>query len=159
MVETKEGAEAPAFRLEDKDRVFHSLEDFKNRWLVLYFYPKDSTPGCTLEAKDFSKLLAKFEELECTIVGISGGDDVSKRKFCDKNQLEIILLSDRDFSVAAKYDCYGEKKFMGKTFDGILRKTFVISPKGVIVRIFDKVKVLGHAKEVLELIGSEQGKK
>lgn len=144
----EEGKKAPAFKLKDKSGEVHNLKDILADYTVLYFYPKDSTPGCTLEARDFSKLLSKFEKLNVSIVGISGGDEKSKQKFCDKYKLKILLLSDENFAVSKKYGVYGEKQFMGKKFMGISRVTFILDSKGKIIKVYDKVKVIGHAKEV-----------
>lgn len=153
----KEGQKAPAFSLRDKDGETYSLKSIESEWLVVYFYPKDNTPGCTTEAVEFSKLLKKFEELGASVIGISGGNDKSKARFCDKHKLKVTLLSDPDFKVAEKYGSYGEKKFMGKTIVGIHRKTFVLDPDRRIAKIFDSVKAAGHAKEVLSTLKELQG--
>jgi peroxiredoxin Q/BCP len=119
---------------------------------VLYFYPKDDTPGCTLEAKEFSQFLEKFKSRNVRVVGVSGGDEKTKAKFCAKYSLKVPLLSDTDFKVATSYGAYGLKKFMGRTFQGIFRKTFLVDKAGKIARIFDTVKPEGHAEEVLTAI-------
>ena len=150
------GRKAPAFKLKDKSGSPISLSDFKGKNVVLFFYPKDNTPGCTIEAKAFSKDIKKFEKLNSVVIGISGGDEKSKTKFCDKHKLKTILLSDSDFNIAKKYGVFGEKKFMGKTFNGIKRTTFLIDANGKILKVFDKVKPLSHSKEVLELISEEK---
>ncbi|MGK0209168.1 MAG: peroxiredoxin Q/BCP [Patescibacteria group bacterium] len=143
---------APTFSLTDKDGVTHSLSDLKYDFLVLYFYPKDNTGGCTLEAQEFTKLLSEFESLNTAVIGISGGTNKTKANFCDKAGLGVTLLSDSDFAVAKSYDSYGQKKFMGKEYMGIMRNTFVIGPNKRIVHIFENVTAGGHADEVLAFV-------
>ena len=143
---------AKQFKLKDKDGKTWSLKDFDEDFLVLYFYPKDNTPGCTIEARDFQKSLGQFKRLSAKVIGISGGDEKTKTKFCDKHRLKFLLLSDTDFSVSKKYGVYGKKKFMGREYMGISRQTFVIDKKRNIIKVFEKVKPLGHAKEVLEFL-------
>ena len=147
-----EGRKAPAFSLKDKDGAVHRLSELDDDYVVLFFYPKDNTPGCTIEASAFSKDIQKFTKVGATVIGISGGDEKSKTKFCTKHKLRTTLLSDSDFSVSKKYGVYGTKKFMGKTFQGIRRATFVLDENRKIVKVFDKVKPLGHSKEVLSTI-------
>lgn len=144
----KEGDKAIDFSLKDKDGKKHSLKDFKSRFLVLYFYPKDNTPGCTIEAKMFSKDIEKYKKASADIIGISGGDDKSKKKFCERNNLKIPLLSDTDFIIPKKYGVYGEKNFMGKKYMGINRTTFIIR-NNKIIKIFEKVNPKNHSDEVL----------
>ena len=148
----KVGDKAPEFRLKDKDGKVHQLET--NKYTVVYFYPKDDTPGCTIEAKEFTKDLKEFEKLGIEVIGISGGDEKSKTKFCNKYHLKITLLSDTDFSVSTKYGVYGEKSFMGKKYLGISRTTFVLDKNNKIIKIFGNVKPEGHSKEILEFIQS-----
>ena len=150
----KEGRKAPAFSLKDKDGTTHRLADLDSEFTVLYFYPKDNTPGCTTESIEFENHLKKFEKLDTTIIGISGGDEKSKTKFCEKHGFTFPLLSDTDFKISTKYEVYGEKKFMGKTYMGINRKTFVLDSDKKIIKIYHKVKPAEHAKEVLEFIKS-----
>ncbi len=147
-----EGNKAPFFTLKGSADSKISLKDVKNAFVVLFFYPKDNTPGCSIEAHDFSKNLANFKKRDAVVFGISGGSQESKDKFCDKKGLKLILLADEDFSVSEKYNSYGTKKFMGMTFKGVFRKTFILDKDKKIIKIFDKVKPLGHAKEVLEVI-------
>lgn len=150
------GKKAPKFLLLDKDGQKTSLESFPNEKVVLYFYPKDDTPGCTLEALEFTKQLSRFKKLGVSVVGISGGDPRSKSKFCLKHSLAVPLLSDSDFSVSEAYGVYGEKTFVGRKYKGIFRSTFVVNLKsGLIEQVFDSVKPEGHAVEVLEAL---QGK-
>lgn len=150
----KSNDKAPAFELKDKDGKLHKLDEIKSELIVIYFYPKDGTPGCTIEAKEFSGLLNEFKKLKTEIIGISGGDEISKKKFYDNCNLKIILLSDVNFSVCRKYRVYGEKNFMGKKFMGIKRTTFILDKNKKIIKIFENVKALGHAKEVLEFVES-----
>tara|TARA_Y100000031_G_scaffold107597_1_gene118444 strand:+ start:282 stop:749 length:468 start_codon:yes stop_codon:yes gene_type:complete len=152
----KEGQSAPEFSLNDKSEKNHSLKDITNEYIVVYFYPKDNTPGCTIEAKRFSNTLKEFEKLNTTIIGISGGDQKSKTKFCDKHNLKLTLLSDPDFKVSESYGVYGEKSFMGKKYMGISRQTFILNKDHKIIKIYEKVKPLIHTKEVLEFIKGKQ---
>ncbi len=140
------------FSLKDLNNKLWNLKDFSGKKIVLYFYPKDDTPGCTLEAKEFNNLKEKFEENNSIVIGISGGDSKSKEKFCDRNNLSILLLSDSDFKVSKSYGVYGEKSFMGKKFMGIKRTTFIINETGKIIEIFENVKPSGHANKVLEIV-------
>ena len=149
-----EGKKAPAFNLSDKDGEKHRLSAIESEYVVLFFYPKDNTPGCTIEASSFSKDMKKFAALNTEVIGISGGDEKSKTKFCEKNKLTNLLLSDTDYAVAKKFGVYGQKSFMGKKFLGIQRCTFVLDEKKKIIKVFDKVKPKEHAKEVLSFIRS-----
>ena len=149
-----EGKKAPAFNLSDKDGEKHRLSAIESEYVVLFFYPKDNTPGCTIEASSFSKDMKKFAALNTEVIGISGGDEKSKTKFCEKNKLKNLLLSDTDYAVAKKFGVYGQKSFMGKKFLGIQRCTFVLDEKKKIIKVFDKVKPKEHAKEVLSFIRS-----
>lgn len=146
-----EGSEAPNFSLKDKDGNTHSLEDFKSEYLVVYFYPKDNTPGCTLEGKEYTKVLPELKKLNADVVGISGGDEKSKTKFCEKQGIGITLLSDPDFSVSKSYDSYGKKAFMGRIFNGIVRNTFILKD-GKVVKSMEKVKPQKHVEDVLEFL-------
>jgi len=154
MSELKEGSKAPIFSLLDQDGEKVSLKDLKEDYIVLFFYPKDNTPGCTLEAKAFTKLKKKFENLNTKVIGISGLDQKSKKKFCEKAALDLTLLSDTDGVVGEKYDTYGEKTFMGRKYKGFHRKTFIIGKDRKLTKIYDKVKPEGHAEEVLKEIAS-----
>lgn len=150
MIEIKIGAKASKFKLLDKDGSSHGIGDgTSSAHTVLFFYPKDDTPGCTIESKEFSEALAEFTTRGVRVIGISGGDSKTKAKFCAKHGLEVPLVSDTDFAVSKSYGLYGEKKFMGRSYMGITRTTFIVDGKGVIVKIFDKVKPEGHAAEVL----------
>jgi peroxiredoxin Q/BCP len=150
MVEV--GKKAPAFRLRDQDGSWRDLNGFSEKYLVVYFYPKDMTAGCTLEAKGFSDKMKEYDKAGARVVGISGGSTESKKKFCEKNDLTITLLADEDLSVAKKYGVYGEKKFMGRSFMGINRTTFVLDRDRKVLKVYEKVKPVGHAEEVLDFI-------
>jgi thioredoxin-dependent peroxiredoxin len=152
MAKLKEGGKAPSFSLQDKDGEVRKLGEGNFDYTVVYFYPKDNTPGCTIEAQEFSKQIKKFEKAGAAVIGISGGDEKSKIKFCTKHKLKVTLLSDPDFKVASKYGAYGPKTFMGKKFKGINRMTFVLNRHKKVLKIYDKVKAAGHAEEVLNFI-------
>jgi len=146
----KEGSTAPAFKTTDAEGRSVSLKDFRGQKVVLYFYPKDDTPGCTKEACSFRDAFEDFEKADIKVLGISTDNEASHRKFTKKFDLPFTLLTDTDHSIAAKYGSYGEKKFMGRTYLGVHRKTFLIDEKGKIKRVFEKVKVDEHARDVLE---------
>ena len=153
LVRAPHRVNAPDFILPDAKKEQHQLADYAGQWLVLYFYPKDDTPGCTVEANNFEKNFSKFKKLSAAVVGISGGTNKTKEKFCTKHELEsLILLSDTDFSVAKAYESYGEKKFMGRTYNGIFRNTFVINKQRKISAIFEGVDPKTHVDEVLEFL-------
>ena len=145
-------AKAKAFSLEDKDENTFRLSDFKGKWIVLYFYPKDNTPGCTLEAKEFSDLKQQFEKENAVVIGISPDSPKSHTSFCEKQNLSIILLSDPDKKTIQKYDAWKEKSMYGRKYMGVERSTFLISPTGTILEEWRKVKPKGHAQEVLNAL-------
>lgn len=149
MTDLEVGSKAPKFHLNDKDGVAHGIGSSQAHFTVLFFYPKDNTPGCTVEAQEFSDALKEFSRRKVRVIGISGGDSKTKEKFCSKYQLMIDLVSDTDFSVSKAYGVYGEKKFMGRTYQGIHRTTFVVNPAGKIAAVFRGVTPKGHAHEVL----------
>lgn len=146
------GKKAPAFNLLGANGKKIALNKIKEDYVVLYFYPKDDTSGCTLEAKGFSKLKPRFAKRKARILGISGGDHESKLKFCKKFGLKVELLADPDFKVAAKYKSYGEKSFMGRKYKGIFRNTFVLDRSRKIIHALEKVDPKTHPAEVLELL-------
>ncbi len=148
----KSGAKAPAFKLKDAKENEVSLKDFAGSWVVLYFYPKDNTPGCTIEAKDFTKELAGFEKLGARILGVSADSCESHRKFITKQNLKITLLSDESKTVLKKYGVWGKKNFMGKSFMGVIRTTYLIDPKGKVARVWEEVSVKGHAGDVKKAV-------
>ncbi|HAC62176.1 MAG TPA: thioredoxin-dependent thiol peroxidase [Cyanothece sp. UBA12306] len=143
------GELAPNFIANNQEEKAVKLDNFKSQWLVLYFYPKDNTPGCTTEAKDFTEYTPEFQSLGATILGVSPDTEKSHVKFMDKHSLGIQLLSDRDHKVAEAYGVWGLKKFMGQEYMGIIRSTFLIDPDGKISYIWTKVRVKNHVQTVL----------
>ena len=148
----KENSKAPIFNLPSSNNQNFEINKNLNQYLVIYFYPRDNTPGCTSEAKDFSKLYKEFKKLDCEIVGISKDDIESHKKFIDKFKIPFQLLSDEKIVVLKKYGVWGEKSMYGKKFMGIKRTTVLIDPKGKILKIWNNVKVTDHAKEVLNFL-------
>ena len=129
---------------------FAKLADFAGQWLVLYFYPKDNTPGCSTEAIDFTALSPQFQQLNAVILGVSPDSEKSHCRFIEKHNLTIQLLSDTEHQLAEIYQVWGLKKFMGKEYMGIKRSTFLIDPQGNIAYIWSNVKVKAHAEAVLK---------
>ena len=150
----KENTKAPNFALPSTNGENQKLKDLLGKYVVIYFYPKDDTPGCTIETNDFNKLLPKFKKLNCEIFGISKDSIKSHDKFREKFKIKFDLLSDEEIKVLKKYKVWGKKKFMGREFMGIIRSTILIDKKGKIVKVWDNVKVKDHAKEVLETLKS-----
>lgn len=148
----KVGDKAPDFSLPDQNGRPVSLEDFKGKTVVLYFYPKDDTPGCTKEACEFRDHLPRFQNSDAIVFGVSFDDGPSHQRFIEKYNLNFDLLSDTEKEVSEKYGVYVQKNMYGKTYMGIERSTFVINKEGYIAEIFRKVKVEGHSVEVLEAI-------
>ena len=143
---------ASNFTLPSTNQTNFSLKNTLGKYVVLYFYPKDDTPGCTIETNDFNKLLTKFKKLDCEIYGISKDSLKSHDKFREKYKIKFDLLADEEIKVIKKYKVWGKKKFMGREFMGIIRSTFLIDKKGKILKVWDNVKVKDHAKEVLETL-------
>ncbi len=154
MPELTEGAEAPDFCLPDQDGREVCLNEFRGRWVVLYFYPKDNTRGCTQEAKDFSELMEEFERLGAVILGVSPDSVRSHKRFQEKHGLKVRLLSDPEKEVIKMYGAWGRKKMAGREYFGVIRSTFLIDPQGRVRRIWPKVRVKGHAEEVLNALRS-----
>ena len=148
----KNNTKAPNFILPSTSKEKYSLKDSLGKYVVMYFYPKDDTPGCTIETNDFNKLLLKFKKLECEVYGISKDNLKSHDKFREKYKIKFNLLADEEIKVLKKYKVWGKKKFMGREFMGIIRATFLIDKKGKIIKIWDNVKVKDHAKQVLETL-------
>ncbi len=148
MVNTK----APNFKLPSTSKNNYSIKDSIGKYVIIYFYPKDDTPGCTIETNDFNKLLSKFKKLECEVYGISKDNLKSHDKFRDKYKIKFDLLADEELITLKKYKVWGKKKFMGREFMGIIRTTFLIDKKGKIIKIWRNVKVKDHAKEVLDTL-------
>jgi len=146
---------APNFNLQDQDGASHALKDYRGRWLVLYFYPKDDTPGCTAEACSFRDQKSQLDTL-ATVVGISTDSVRSHKKFSDKYNLNFTLLSDPDHAVTEAYGSWGAKKFMGKEYVGTLRNTFIISPDGAILREYAGVDPNNHAEQIIADLKSLQ---
>tara|TARA_B000000609_G_scaffold32273_1_gene22292 strand:+ start:311 stop:775 length:465 start_codon:yes stop_codon:yes gene_type:complete len=142
---------APNFKLESTSGEIIELNKIKSKYIILYFYPKDDTPGCTLETKDFNKLLIKFKNLNSIILGISKDSIESHKKFKKKHSIKFDLLSDEEKKSIKAYKTWGKKKFMGREFMGQIRSSFVIS-KGKILNEWRNVRVKGHAQEVLEFL-------
>ena len=154
----KENTIAPVFKLPSTNKKNYSLKDSIGKYVVIYFYPKDDTPGCTIETNDFNKLLSKFKKLECEVFGISKDNLKSHDKFRDKYKIKFDLLADEKINVLKKYKVWAKKKFMGREFMGIVRTTFLIDKKGKILKIWENVKAKDHAKEVLETLKSVENK-
>ena len=148
----KINTKAPNFILPSTSKEKYSLKDSFGKYVVIYFYPKDDTPGCTIETNDFNKFLSKFKKLECQVYGISKDNLKSHNKFRDKYKIKFNLLADEELKVLKKYKVWGKKKFMGREFMGIIRTTFLIDKLGEIIKIWENVKVKDHAKEVLETL-------
>ena len=148
----KVGEKAPDFKLKDQNGQEVSLSDFKGKWVVLYFYPKDNTPGCTKEAEDFTRLIENFEKLGTVVVGISPDSVESHRRFAEKRNLRVRLLSDPDHRVIESYGAWKLKKRFGKEYYGVVRSTFLIDPDGNVAHIWQNVRVKGHAEAVLQMV-------
>lgn len=147
----KPGTPAPGFTLNSARSEPVSLSDFAGQWVVLYFYPKDNTGGCTKEAQEFSALLEEFKKQNAVVIGISPDSEASHAKFIEKHGLTVELLSDPDKVVCNLYGVWQKKKMAGKEYMGVVRTTFLIDPEGTIVRVWEKVRVNGHAGEVLNV--------
>lgn len=147
----KVGDKAPAFKEKDQDGKLISLTDFKGKQVILYFYPKDSTPGCTMEACSLRDEYTYLNKKNYVVLGVSADDEIKHKKFATKNELPFSLLADTEMKIIKAYDVWGTKQFMGKIYDGILRTTFVINEKGIIKHIVTEVKTKEHAKQILEL--------
>jgi peroxiredoxin Q/BCP len=142
------GDDAPPFCLPDQDGAKVCLDEFSGRWLVLYFYPKDNTSGCTREALDFTERHEAFRALGVEVLGISPDSPKSHQKFREKHSLSVRLLSDPDHRVLSAYGAWGAKKMYGKEYQGVLRSTAIVDPEGKIARIWKNVRVKGHVEEV-----------
>ena len=152
----KINTKAPIFNLKSTDGGFYSLRDSIGKYVILYFYPKDDTPGCTIETNDFNKLLTKFKKLNCKVYGVSKDDLKSHNKFKEKYKIKFDLLADDEIKIVKSYQVWAKKKFMGREFMGVIRSTFLINPKGKIIKIWKNVKVKEHAKEVLDTLKNIQ---
>jgi peroxiredoxin Q/BCP len=148
------GKKAPAFTLNDQDGKTHRLSDYAGQPVVLYFYPKDDTPGCTKETCDFRDNLPKFKKSKAAVFGVSIFDEASKARFAKKFDVNFPLLADEDHAVAEKYGVWQQKSLYGRKFMGNVRTTYLIDSDGKVARRWDNVKVDGHADEVLGALGA-----
>lgn len=154
MDRSLEGQPAPAFAAPDQDGGVVSSESLTGKWVVLYFYPKDDTPGCTKEACNFRDNHAQLEAAGAVVLGVSGDSEKSHAKFAEKYSLPFSLLSDADHEIAKAYGAWGLKKNYGREYEGITRSTFIINPDGAIARVWPKVKPDSHGSEVLEWLNN-----
>lgn len=138
------------FNLPDENGTLHKFSDYHGKWVIVYFYPKDDTPGCTKEACNFRDAYVNVQKFGVVILGISKDSVASHKKFSEKYHLNFPLLSDESKDIIKAYHAWGEKKFMGKTFEGILRTTYLIDPEGEIKKVYQKVNPLIHADEILK---------
>lgn len=146
------GQQAPDFNLLDKDEQPHQLSQYQGKKVLVYFYPKAMTPGCTVQAKNLAASLEKLTAKNVVVLGISPDMPSKLQRFADKHQLNFPLLSDPDHQIAEAFGVWGEKKFMGRTFDGLHRKSFLIDEEGVILHYFDKFKTSNHHEVVMEVL-------
>ncbi len=146
----KAGTKAPNFTLPDQNGHPVSLEQFKGKWIVLYFYPKDMTPGCTTEACNFQEALPDFQKIDAVVLGVSKDSVERHKKFAQKHSLQFPLLSDAESNVCETYGVWQKKKLYGREYMGINRSTYLIDPQGIIVKVYPKVKVKAHHNEVME---------
>lgn len=153
----KPGDKAPGFSLPDKDGNEVELGQFAGQWVVLYFYPKDNTPGCTKEACGFSERLKEFEELDAVVLGVSRDSEASHRRFAEKHDLRFPLLSDPEHTVMEKYGAWHPKRVMGREVLGSIRMTFLIDPDGKVAHVWPKVQVWGHVAEVQKKLAELRG--
>ena len=146
----KEGKIAPDFKTVDQDGKIQKLSDYKSQWVLIYFYPKDDTPGCTKEACAIRDMMPDFKKLKLKVFGVSKDDVKSHKKFAEKYGLPFTLLADPDKKIIKKYGVWAEKSLYGRKYMGTLRTSFLINPKGKIAKIYEKVKPETHASEILE---------
>ncbi len=150
------GQPAPDFSLSNTDGQTRTLQDYRGKWLVLYFYPKDNTSGCTTEALDFTAHIQDFQKLNAVVVGVSPDSCQSHQKFRDKHGLQVELLCDPEKTVLQQYGVWQKKRMYGREYMGVVRTTVLIDPQGTIAYIWPKVKVKGHAQAVLEKLAELQ---
>jgi peroxiredoxin Q/BCP len=146
------GEKAPDFCLPDKDNKSICLKSFRGKWVALYFYPRDNTKGCTLEAVDFTNSLQDFKDMNTVVLGVSPDSVKSHTTFAENNGLTVTLLSDPDHTVLEKYGVWQLKKMYGREYYGVVRSTFIIDPGGIIIHIWPKVRVKDHVKTVKETL-------
>ncbi len=152
----KENSKAPDFKLLNQDGEIVALKDLLGTPLILYFYPKDDTPGCTKEACNFRDDYSRYQDLDVEIVGVSPDSVKSHTKFAEKHALPFMLLADEDHQVSERYGVWGKKKNFGKEYFGIMRTTFLIDKDGMVRRVFEGVKPADHSEEVIEAVKSLQ---
>jgi peroxiredoxin Q/BCP len=140
---------AQQFSLPDQDGKIHTLDDYNGSWVVLYFYPKDDTPGCTKEACGFRDTMSSLQKNNIIVLGVSKDSVASHKKFADKYNLSFPLLSDESAETIRSYDSWGTKKFMGREYEGVLRNTYLINPEGEIAKKYENVKPDRHAEEII----------
>jgi peroxiredoxin Q/BCP len=148
------GSQAPSFCLKDEEGKELCLEELRGKWVVLYFYPKDNTPGCTREALDFSEKLEEFEKLGAVVLGVSPDSVESHKRFKEKRGIKVKLLSDESGEVLKAYGVWQKKKNFGREYYGVVRTTYLIDPQGRIAYLWKRVKVKAHADKVLEKLNS-----
>lgn len=144
------GKKAPAFTLPDQDGKEHSLKDYAGKWVLIYFYPKDDTPGCTIEACTIRDQFKDFKKIGAVVLGVSTDSVKSHKKFADAYELPFTLLADEKKEMVGEYGVWGEKKFMGRTYMGTKRVSFLINPEGKIAKVYENVKPADHAAEVVK---------
>lgn len=152
MKKPTEGQKAPDFKFETLDGQEKKLSDLRGKKIILYFYPKDNTPGCTAEACSLRDAYPDFTDANTEVIGVSADDEKKHAKFREKLDLPFPLIADTDKKVINEYGVWGRKKFMGKEFDGIIRTTFIIDEEGKIAHVIDKVKTKTHAEQINELL-------
>lgn len=153
----EEGKKAPDFCLPNQDETEICLRDLSGKWIVLYFYPKDNTPGCTTEACDFTELNPKFEDMDAVVIGVSPDSPKKHQNFIEKHNLEIMLLCDESKEMMKTYGAFGTKKMYGKEVQGVIRSTYIIDPKGNVPKTWTNVRAKGHAEKVKEALESLKG--
>ena len=151
------GDKAPKFDIPNQDGNMIKLDDLLGKWSVIYFYPRDDTPGCTIEAKEFTELSSKFEEQGSTIYGVSPDNEAKHCKFIEKHGLKVELLADTESTMLVDYGVWQEKQMYGKTYMGVVRTTYLVDPDGNIAEAWTKVKAKGHAEAVLERLVELKG--
>lgn len=151
------GTIAPEFALPDQEGRIHRLSDYRGKWVVLYFYPKDDTPGCTKEACGFRDRMGDLQELGAVVLGVSADGVESHKRFAEKYGLNFPLLADPERQAILAYGAWGKKNLYGKEYEGVLRQTFLIDPEGRIAKVWRKVSPEGHAEEVAEVLRALRG--
>jgi peroxiredoxin Q/BCP len=152
MSAVKEGQIAPNFKGLNQNGVEISSDNFKGKKVILYFYPKDDTPGCTAEACNLAENYDELLKQNFAIVGVSADSEKSHLKFTTKYKLPFDLIADTEKNIIQAYECWGTKKFMGKVYDGIIRKTFIIDENGILLKIFEKVETKTHTQQILSAL-------